>query len=120
MQVDFLEGGPWAEYEVAGSVVRVGGEGGIAVDLSAIQSDVAVTLFICRDAAGNLVQGTSKSAFHVAAIVVPPQERSERPKFENGEPVLDERGHQVWEVVVAPLNMHRVRLSLWPLGEEAR
>jgi|GEM_PF-1121258 len=114
MQVDILGNGPVAEYEESGSVVKIGGAAGIEIDCAAIQADATKTVDICRDVAGNLVQGVSDGSSYVASLVVPPQEKSEQSKFENGEPVLDDDGKQVYEMVIAPLNMGKVRLALWP------
>jgi hypothetical protein len=114
MQVEVLGNGPLVEYAVNGSVVKIGGDGGIEIDCAAIQVDAAIAVDICRDVAGNLVQGVSEGVSYVASLVVPPKEKSEQPKVEDGEPVLDDNGNQVYEVVVAPLNMNKVRLSLWP------
>ncbi len=114
MQVDILREGPLAKYAANGSVVRIGGDGGIEIDCAAIQADVAIAVDICRDATGNLVQGVSKGVSYVASLVVPPKERSEQPKVEKGNHVLDDKGNQAYEIVVAPLNMNKVRLFLWP------
>jgi hypothetical protein len=115
MQIDILGNGPLAEYEENGSVVKIGGATGIEIDCAALQADAAVAADICRDAAGNLVTGVSDGVSYVASIAIPAQERSEQLKIdENGDPVEDDTGNQVYEVVVAPLNMNKVRLSLWP------
>lgn len=114
MQVAILGSGPLAEYEENGSVVKIGGENGIEIDCAALQADAAVAVDICRDAAGNLVTGVSEGVSYVASIIIPPQEKSEQLKMKSGKPVKDDNGNQVYEVVVAPLNMNKVRLSLWP------
>jgi hypothetical protein len=61
-----------------------------------------------------LIIGVGEGVSYVASLIIPPQEKSEQPKIEDGEPVLDDNGNQVYEVVIAPLNMGKVRLSLWP------
>ena len=115
MQIEILDNGkPVIGYTENGTVVTIGGEGGIAVDCAALQADAAVTVDICRDAAGNLVQGVSEGKAYVASLVIPPQEKSEQVQMENGEPVLDDSGSPVYEVVTAPVAMSKVRLVLWP------
>ena len=116
MQIDILGNGPLAEYEENGTVVQIGGENGVLIDCADLQTDVAVTVDICRDSSGVLVQGVGDGVSYVASIIIPPQEKSERLKVDkDGDPVLDDKGTEVWEMVVAPLNMGKVRLSLWPL-----
>ena len=114
MQLEILGNGPLAEYEEDGTVVKIGGENGVEIDCAALQTDAAVTVDICRDSSGNLVQGVGDGVSYVASLVIPPQEKREQPKTEDGEPVLDDKGNQVYEVVIAPLNMGKVRLALWP------
>ncbi len=114
MQVEILGNGPLAEYSVNGTTVKIGGEGGVEIDCAALQSDAATTIDICRDGIGNLVRGVGDGVSYVASLIIPPQEKSEQLKYENGNPVVDDDGKQVYEVVIAPLNMDKVRLSLWP------
>lgn len=114
MQIEFLGNGPLAEYEEVGTVVKIGGDDGVEIDCAVLQADAAVTVDICRDSSGNLAQGVGDGVSYVASLTIPPQEKSEQPKTEGGEPVLDDKGNQVYEVVIAPLNMNKVRLSLWP------
>ena len=115
MQLEILGNGPLAEYEENGTVVRIGGENGVEIDCAALQADAALTVDICRDYSGSLVQGVGDGVSYVASLIIPPQEKSEQLKVdEAGEPVLDDKGGQVYEMVAAPLNMGKVRLSLWP------
>lgn len=114
MQVKVLGNGPVAEYTVNGSVVKIGGDDGIEIDCEALQVDAAATVDICRGTSGNLVNGVDEGVSYVATIVIPPQEKSEQMKTEDGESVLDGDGNQIYEVVVSPLNMGKVKLFLWP------
>lgn len=117
MQLEILGNGPLAEHEESGTVVRIGGENGVEIDCAAMQTDAAVTVDVCRDTSGSLVQGVGDGVSYVASLIIPPQEKSEQLKVDaDGEPVLDDKGNEVYELVVAPLNMGKVRLSLWPFS----
>jgi len=115
MQLEILGNGPLAEYAVNGTVVKIGGEGGVEINCAALQMDAAVTVDICRDPSGNLVRGVADGVSYVASLIIPPQEKSEQLKVDEArEPVLDDEGNEVYEMIITPLNMGKVRLSLWP------
>jgi hypothetical protein len=119
MQVEILGDGKTAAYEINGTIVKVVDINGsyMEIDCNAIQEDSAVIVDICRDGAGNLVNGIKDAISYVASITIPPHEKYEQPKLnEDGEPIIDENGNQVYEVVVSPINMGKVRLTLWPLA----
>ena len=79
------------------------GERKLSIDLAERQQDVQVTINICRDEDGNLVEGLAQR--YVAVIVIPPRQYATE--------VVEEDGEQQEVRVPLPLDTDQVKLYLW-------
>lgn len=114
MQKAYIGNGEYLEPTVNGNVITLGT---VQIDCAARQDLATVIVDICADGQGNLVEGAGAGRAYVASVVIPAQIVTEAPQTENGEPVLDDQGNQVYAQVAAPLDMASVTVTLWPYTE---
>ncbi len=114
MQKIYIGNGEYLEPTVDGTKVTLGS---IQIDCAARQDRATVIVDICADGQGNLVEGAGAGRAYVASVIIPAQIVTETPQIENGEPILDDQGNQVYAQVAAPLDLAAVIVTLWPYTE---